>query len=167
MNDEELLERLMKEYGDSLLRTCYLYLKDYHLAEDAVQETFLKAAHSYGDLKKQSSEKSWLVRIAINNCKNLMRTAWFRTNRRGLPNEEIAVSDKNFDYLVEHSALVGAVSLLSRADREVILLYYYQGLTVKEVARIINKSENTTAQRLKRARARLKKQLLEAGYDEL
>jgi RNA polymerase sigma factor (sigma-70 family) len=167
LNDEELLERLMKEYGDSLLRTCYLYLKDYHLAEDAVQETFLKAVHSYGNLKKQSSEKSWLVRIAINNCKNLMRTAWFRFNRRGLPNEEIAVSDKNFDYLLEHSALVGAVSLLSRADREVILLYYYQGLTVKEVARIINKSENTTAQRLKRARARLKKQLLEAGYDEL
>ena len=42
MPAEQFLERIMNEYGDTLLRMCYLYLKDYHLAQDAVQETFLR-----------------------------------------------------------------------------------------------------------------------------
>ena len=46
MPAEQILERLMREYGDSVFRMCYLYLKDYHLAEDATQETFIKAMKS-------------------------------------------------------------------------------------------------------------------------
>ena len=60
------LERLINEYGDSLLRMCYLHLKDYHLAEDAVQETFIKAMRSYDSFGHRSSEKTWIMRIAIN-----------------------------------------------------------------------------------------------------
>ena len=66
MPAEQLLERLMNDYGDALLRMCCLYLKDYQLAEDAVQETFIKAMKSYGTFKHQSSEKTWLIRIAVN-----------------------------------------------------------------------------------------------------
>ena len=47
MPADDLLERMIRDYGDALLRTCYLYLKDYHLAEDAVQETFIKAMKQY------------------------------------------------------------------------------------------------------------------------
>ena len=78
MPAEPFLERLMNEYGDTILRTCYLYLRDYQLAEDAVQETFIKAMNSYGSFKHQSSEKTWLIRIAINCCKNIMRNRWFQ-----------------------------------------------------------------------------------------
>ncbi len=66
---DELLARWIQEYGDSILRMCFLYLKDYHLAEDAAQETFLKAARSYDTFTHASSEKTWLTRIAINCCK--------------------------------------------------------------------------------------------------
>ena len=66
MPAEQILEHLMNEYGDTILRMCYLYLKDYQLAEDAVQETFLKALKHYGSFQHQCSEKTWLIRIAIN-----------------------------------------------------------------------------------------------------
>ena len=69
MPAEPFLERLMNTYGDELLRMCFLYLKDYQLAEDAVQDTFLKAMKSYQFFQHQSSEKTWLTRIAINCCK--------------------------------------------------------------------------------------------------
>ena len=72
------VERMVDEYGDALLRMCYLYLKDYHLAEDAVQETFIKAIKSYDSFKQKSSEKTWITRIAINTCKNIMRNHWFQ-----------------------------------------------------------------------------------------
>lgn len=78
MPAEPFLERLMNTYGDELLRMCFLYLKDYQLAEDAVQDTFLKAMKSYQFFQHQSSEKTWLTRIAINCCKNVIRTRWFR-----------------------------------------------------------------------------------------
>ena len=66
MPAEQFLERLMDEYGNTVLRMCYLYLKDYQLAEDAVQETFIKAMKSYESFEHKSSEKTWLIRIAIN-----------------------------------------------------------------------------------------------------
>ena len=66
MSAEQVIERLIMEYGDAILRMCYLYLKDYHLAEDAAQETFIKAMKHYESFHQKSSEKTWLTRIAIN-----------------------------------------------------------------------------------------------------
>ena len=84
MPTDQYLERLMQEYGDSIFRMCYLYLKDYHLAEDAVQETFIKAMKSYDSFAHKSSEKTWLIRIAINTCKNIMRNRWFQIIQNNL-----------------------------------------------------------------------------------
>ena len=76
MPAESFLERLMKEYGDTLLRMRYLYLKDYYLAQDAVQETFLKAMKAYGSFEHKASEKTWLTRIAV-NCSITIRSCPF------------------------------------------------------------------------------------------
>ena len=81
MPAEQGMERLIIEYGDAVLRMCFLYLKDYHLAEDAAQETFIKAMKHYDSFNRKSSEKTWLTRIAINCCKNIMRMNWFRLGR--------------------------------------------------------------------------------------
>ena len=54
MSTEQILERLMREYGDSVFRKWFLYLKDYHLAEDATQETFMKTMRSYGSFLHNS-----------------------------------------------------------------------------------------------------------------
>lgn len=162
---DELLARWMQEYGDSILRMCFLYLKDYHLAEDAAQETFLKAARSYGTFEHASSEKTWLIRIAINCCKNIMRTRWFRTPPVSLA-EAASESVNPFDTLLQQNSLASAIASLPRADRELILMYYYQDLSTKEIAEIIHKTVNTTAQRIHRAKVKLKKILQEVDYEE-
>ena len=76
-----VLLRLAREYGDSVVRMCCVYLKDYHLAQDVAQETFLQAARKYGALARTDSEKAWLMRIAVNRCKNELRTQCFRRVR--------------------------------------------------------------------------------------
>ena len=153
MPAEQFLERLMDEYGNTVLRMCYLYLKDYQLAEDAVQETFIKAMKSYESFEHKSSEKTWLIRIAINCCKNIMRNRWFKI-RQNNPEEntERTGNDSINDFLEK--------------DRQIIVLHYYQELSVKEIASVIGKTENTTRQRLNRARGKMRKILTEAGYEE-
>ena len=166
MSEEQFLERLMHEYGDGLLRTCYLYLKDYQLAEDAVQETFIKAMKSYELFEHKSSEKTWLMRIAINCCKNVMRTKWFRTRQNNLENHMNGINDDPINDFLEKDSVSSVIMALNADDRQIIVLYYYQELSVKEIAIIIGKSENTTMQRLNRARGKMKKILTEAGYDQ-
>ena len=75
---EETLKRLISQYGDSVLRMCCLYLKDYQLAEDITQETFLRVYRKYDLFENRASEKNWILKIAVNLCKNYMRTHWFK-----------------------------------------------------------------------------------------
>ena len=71
MENQAELTRMMQTYGTQLLRLCTLYLKDRMLAEDAVQETFVRAWRA--DFRQECSEKTFLTRIAINICKNYLR----------------------------------------------------------------------------------------------
>lgn len=164
MPAEQGIERLIIEYGDAILRMCYLYLKDYHLAEDAAQETFIKAMRHYDSFNRSSSEKTWLTRIAINCCKNIMRMRWFRLGRGQLEeNMQTDVTD-SMEHVLERDSITSAIQRMEVQDRELIILYYYQELSMKEIAQVIGKSENATIQRVNRARKKLKKILTEAGY---
>ena len=159
------LERLINEHGDTLLRMCYLFLKDYQLAEDAVQETFIKVMKSYGTFKHKSSEKTWITRIAINVCKNEMRGGWFRIKKDNNFEEGIIREYAFEDAGADRDSLSRAIMRLNIVDREIILLYYYQELYIKEIAPIMHISENAALQRLRRAREKLKKFLVEDGYE--
>ena len=72
------MEDLIKQYGDTIFRMCFIYLHDTGLAEDAMQETFVKAFRNYTAFKHECSEQSWLMRIAINTCKDMRRSTWFK-----------------------------------------------------------------------------------------
>lgn len=157
--NEELIGRLITRYGNSVLRMCYLYLKDYQLAEDITQETFLKVYEKYDTFENRSSEKTWIMKIAINQCKNCMRTHWFkRISIDSIP--EIA-DYGGYDTLISRNAISLEIMKLPPKYKEVILLYYYQELSVKEIAAILNQKEATVLQRLKRAREQLKPHLKE------
>lgn len=84
------LEDAMLRYEESLLRMCFAYLGDTSLAEDAVQETFLKAYQSLDSFRGDASEKTWLLRIAINTCKDVRRSAWFRHVDRSVALDTLA-----------------------------------------------------------------------------
>lgn len=161
----QCLEKLMSDYGDTIFRMCFLYLRDYQLAEDATQETFIKAMTSYEKFEHRSSEKTWLTRIAINCCKNIMRTNWFQIIKNNIIESDGNVSDNLINDFIEKNSISNAILKLDLGDRKLIILYYYQELSIKDIAVISATSENTVNQRLFRARKRLKKILMEDGYD--
>lgn len=156
------LERIIHAYGNAVLRMCFLYLKDMHLAEDAAQETFLKVYRSYAQFDGTAGEKTWVMRIAINVCKDYLRSAW---NRRVSVVEALNDVPVAQEYPHEDDTLLRAVMALKPKYKEVILLFYYQDMKISEIARILDAPESTVSVRLKRAREQLKKRL-EGWYDE-
>lgn len=150
---ENRLVYLMEQYEKDLLRMCCVYLQDLSLAEDAVQETFLKVYKNLNDFRDDCNEKTWLMRIAINTCKDMRRSAWFRfVDRRvtldRLPTPSSPSSIASIELTME-------VMRLPRKLMEVILLYYYQGMKVSEIAQALGISRPAVSQRLKKARGKL------------
>ena len=73
---EQQLERMMNEYGTTMLRLCYVYLKNESAAEDAVQETLIKAYLKCPEFESHEQEKAWVMRVAVNECKDMLRSGW-------------------------------------------------------------------------------------------
>ena len=159
------LSRLLSLYGNDLFRICFLYLRDYHLAEDALQDTFEKAIKAFPQFRGECTEKTWLTRIAMNVCKNLLRSPWHR--RRAAVADfctHLAASQALPTDLGGSLAL--AISKLSPKYREVVLLFYYQEMQLKEIAAMLHIPKDTVSTRLIRARAELKKTAKEWYGDE-
>ena len=153
---EQRLNKWIEDYSDSILRTCFLYLSDRHQAEDATQDTWIKAWRHMEDFEQKNitSEKAWLLRIAINICKDYRRTAWFRHIDRNKALDELPVSLITVE--PEDRSLTLMVMDLPDRYKQVILLYYFQGLTMRETADVIGASQPTVQRRLKKAEALLK-----------
>ncbi|MBE5797007.1 MAG: sigma-70 family RNA polymerase sigma factor [Clostridiales bacterium] len=158
------LQRLISAYQPELLRVCYFYLRDRMLAEDAVQETFVRVWRKLDSYHEVGREKAWLYRIAINCCRDTQRTGWFRRMLpvgapQLFPQESVTVSE-------EAIALNMAIHDLPLRLKEVILLHYYQNFTLTEIAEILAISQPAVSDRLKRARRRLCDALREDIFDE-
>lgn len=150
----EAFERLMDGYGTALYRMCCLQLRDRALAEDAVQDTFLKAFKALGDFRRESSERTWLMRIAINTCRDYLRSGWFRrVDRRITPDD---LKEEGEEKPLPDDEVPRAVMALPRDFREVVLLRYYQNLNVRETAGVLHVSEATVKRRLKAANNKLR-----------
>lgn len=165
VNDERSawLEDAMEQWETSLLRICFAYLGDIALAEDAVQETFLKAWKGYDSFRGISTEKTWFMRIAINTCKDIRRSAWFRRVSPTTALEQLPETSQPF---TSHDDTVTcAIMGLKPRLREVVLLHWYQGLTGEETAEVLGVSRSTVFHRLKKSRALLKSEL-EDWYHE-
>ena len=158
------MSNLITEYGDSLLRICFLYLKDIHLAEDAVQDTFIKVYKSYSRFKGDSEEKTWIMRIAINVCKNYLRSSWWKHINETVNLDNIPSS--NIDDSSQDDALLLEIMKLSPKYKEVILLFYYQNMKIREISEVLQTPESTVSIRLKRAQEKLKTELKGWCYDE-
>ena len=159
---DALIARLVQEYQVPLRRMCCIWLKDAALAEDAVQETFLRAWRRMDTFRGDSGEKTWLIRIAVNVCNDVRRTAWMRLVRHPLSAcPEPAREDRYRDDTVAR-----AVTALPPRDRQMILLRFYQELKVKEIAQVLNIGEACAASRLHRAEKKLAAALKGWYFDE-
>lgn len=160
--NEERLCRLMTDYKNDLMRMCCVWLMDAAQAEDAVQETFVKAYRAMASFRGECSEKTWLMRIAVNTCKSMRRSWWSRMVDRSVTPDMLC--DLYPAVMNEELSLMEEVLRLPPSEKDVILLYYYQNMDVRETAQALGVSVSTVSTRLKKARTRLRG-MLEEGDD--
>ena len=154
---EQRLEQWVRQYGDLVLRTCFVYLSDSSQAEDAMQDTFLKAWKSMDQYEHRntSSEKAWLMRIAINICHDYHRSKWFRHVDRTKVLDALPIHSEMV--LPEDRTLLIDILQLPEKQKQVVLLYFYHKLTLQEVSEILGISRSAVHLRLQKAQKTLKR----------
>ncbi|KRQ86910.1 RNA polymerase sigma factor YlaC [Caloramator mitchellensis] len=160
------IESLIDKYGDDVLRVCYVYTKDYSAAQDLFQEVFIKVYNKLDSFRGESNEKTWIIQIAINTCKDYLKSAWIKRIVSFEFNEENEASSNTERSVIENiekQEIMKSVLKLSSKLREVILLYYYFGYSSSEIAKITGVTESAVRSRLMRAREDLKQFLEEGG----
>lgn len=161
---QAVLERLMTQYGTSLLRMCTLHLRDAALAEDAVQDTFLKAYKRLDDLRDADRERAWLMSIALNTCRDYLRTAWLRHTDRRVTLD--LLPEPSCESIWPDTTVITEVMRLPQKLRAAVLLRYYQGMKLSEVGEVLHISTSTVKQRLDRANTILRGRLERWYFNE-
>ena len=157
------IEGLVESYGQDLFRLCLMRLGDPHLAQDAVQETFLKASQAYPRFRHECSEKTWLITIAFRTCSNMLRSSHFRHENRYTTPDKLPLSAPE-----ERNAwgdVTRAVLKLDPSTCMAVVLHYYCGMKAREIARVQGVPTATVLSRLKRGREKLRRMLEKGGED--
>lgn len=150
-------EKILDEYGNSILRLAYSYLHNMNDAEEVLQDTLIRFLQTAPRFENEIHKKAWLLRVAGNLSKN--RNDYNRLRSADALNEEL-VSEERSDL----SFVWEAVKALPVRYREVIHLFYQEGYQTAEIASLLHENEATVRSHLSRGRARLREVLKEA-YD--
>ncbi|MCT4791238.1 MULTISPECIES: sigma-70 family RNA polymerase sigma factor [Exiguobacterium] len=157
--DEAAFEQLTLLHSEQLYRTAYVYVKNEQDALDVVQETVYKAFISIGQVKEPKYFVTWLTKILIRNCYRVLNQ---QTAVADLI-EQIPVKESSRE---EHLDLIDALSHLRKEYRDVLVLFYFHDVPMKEIASFIGITLNTVKTYLRRGREELKKQLGGLDYVE-
>ncbi len=152
------IEMIYNRYADMLYRLAYTHLSSQSDAEDAVSDVFVTYLQTAPDFKDQEHEKAWFVRVLINKCNDLHRK---KTVRAYTPLEEV-VHMEHVEQ--EASDVLHAVQSLPEKYRTTILLHYFEGFSVDEIAKIQNCTTAAVKMRLMRSRSLLKAHLKGAEH---
>ena len=161
-DDPAYFARLYDQYATEVLRVCYFYLSDREKAEDVCQDVFVRLMTTH-PLLQPGREKSWLLKVALNRCRDLWRGAWLKRVILGGPTFELIPAPDEFSRRDDQQAMMAAINQLPATFKEVILLHYYQGMNIAEIAQMLELPEGTISSRLSRGRKKLESILLKGG----
>ena len=161
-DDAAYFARLYDQYATDVLRVCYFYLSDREKAEDVCQDVFVRLMTTH-PLLQPGREKSWLLKVALNRCRDLWRGAWLKRVILGGPTFELIPAPDEFSRRDDQQAMMAAINQLPATFKEVILLHYYQGMNIAEIAQMLELPEGTISSRLSRGRKKLESILLKGG----
>ena len=162
ITNEELLQQLMVKYGSELKRIAYLYVNDRVECEDIIQEVFITCYQNFAKFRHNASYKTWLIRITINKCRD-HRKRWSIKNLIYKPEIYSLNTSHSFEneYIqqLDSKEIIKQIASLSGKHKEVLILYYYQEMNMKEISEVLNISINTVKSRLLRGKEALKRKL--------
>ena len=152
-------ERIVRTYGDSLYRIAVHYTANTRDAQDIVQQTFLKLVENRKNFESEEHEKAWLIRVCINLCKDNLKSSWH--------SKVSYIQERDFSAPIyeidEKMPLLSYVKKLPRNQKAAIYLFYYEDMSVFQIAEVMNARQNTVLSWLNRGRKALKKILNEEG----
>lgn len=157
MRSEEEVRNAIHLYGDSVKRVCMVYLKNSADTEDIFQNVFIKYATRSPQFESDEHEKAWVLRVAINECKDFLKSFYKRNIMPARP--DLLIHQQTTSLSTERSKVLEAVLSLPRRYREVIYLFYYEDYSAVKIAEVLNKNANTIYTRLARGRDMLKAEL--------
>lgn len=159
---EDAYRQLVDEYGNKLLRTCYLILKDREEAEDVVQETFIKVFKKIDTFKEKSGLYTWIYSIALNLSRDKMR---IKQDTLTLIDEWIGNDDveSHVEMKIDRELLRKEIFEMNSLYREVLVLFYFEEFSIKEISNLLNEKEGTIKSKLSRGRNILRESLLKGG----
>ncbi|HAH18019.1 RNA polymerase sigma factor [Eubacterium uniforme] len=149
------VEETINKYSDLLYKTSFLMLKNQQDSEDIVQETFIAYIKNNPELNDEEHKKAWLLKVAQNKCKNLLKSHKIRAYVPFDDVEEVIPGEEKELYEEDSSELL-AISNLSYKYKSVITLYYIENYSIEETAKILDISVSAVKMRLKRGREKLK-----------
>ena len=152
-----------RKYGDTVLRAAYACCGNYSEAEDITQDVFLILHSNPQDFESDEHMKAWLLRAAINKCKNYKKS--FRVSRTDNI-DDVSENQLKCNFTHRDSEIRENISKLPQKYSSVIFLYYFEGYSIREIAEMLGKNENTVNSRLQRGRKKLKIELEREGYNE-
>lgn len=157
LSKEDQLSWLMEEYGDMVVRLAFTYVKQKQLAEDISQEVFISCYKSLETFQNKASYKTWIYRITVNKCKDYFRS-WSYKNiryqdffRSIFPTEGHTVESEILEGETKEIIFEQVLALPIKL-REVIILQYYEELSVNEISELLSLKSNTVKTRLHRAK---------------
>lgn len=167
--DKEMLQQKINAHSDMLYKIAFLQLRNGQDAEDVVQETFYQFIKANRKFESPEHEKAWLIKVTLNGCRKIWRSAWYRRTE-AMPEREIPLKrDCTSESVMEKEALqkeqnreiMEAVMKLPRKYREVIHFFYFQQMSIKEICLVTDRKESTVTSQLTRGRELLRKNLKE------
>lgn len=150
---KEYKNSIIEKYFNMIYKLAIAEVKDVHTAEDVTSDVFLKFMQTQKAFESEEHIKAWLLRVTINASKSFFSSSWFK---KTVPLEETLEAAEIPE---EESEVYLAVMKLPEKYRTVIHLFYYEELSVREIAEVINSNESTVKSQLSRARAILKETL--------
>lgn len=166
---EQRMTQWVESYADDIKKVCFIYLADHSQAEDALQDTFLKAWKNIQAYERKGIEndKAWLMRIAINVCRDYHRSGWFRhiDKRQDMDDITARYASQYVHDPADHD-LAMEICRLPAKYKQIVLLYYYQGMNMRDVASALGIPVSTVQRRLKKAESLLKAELMGGEEDD-
>lgn len=139
------IERIVDEYASELFRLCIVMLKNTHDAEDAVQDTLLSYLQHAPEFESRESERSWLLTVAANRCRDSLRRAKRHPSVSMDELTELGATD-------EHALVLDALMALPEKFRLVLTLHYVEGYSTSEIAGMIGRTPSAVKMRLQKGR---------------